>query len=95
MTLDEYDETGRDLVKFLRAPDWSASRQVLEAHPDHILSDIADFILGSLATDPESAMKIYPGLDEKKALELMLRHQLLVRRCRDVGPSRAFAELTT
>jgi hypothetical protein len=93
MTVSGADRLGREVVTFLRAPNWPVSRQVLEAHTE-ILNDAGYFILSSLATDPVSAMKIYPGLDEKKALELMARHRLLVARCRQVGISQAFAELT-
>jgi hypothetical protein len=94
MIVSGADRLGREVVTFLRAPDWSASRKLLEAHPE-ILNDAGYFILYSLATDPVSAMRIYPGLDEKKALELMARHRLIVSRCRQVGVSQAFAELTT
>ena len=94
MTGSGADRLGREVVTFLRAPNWSVSRQVLEAHPE-LLNDAGYFILSSLATDPDSAVKIYPGLDEKKALELMARHRILVARCRQVGISQAFAELTT
>jgi hypothetical protein len=87
------DRTGRTIVTFLRAPDWLASRQILEAHPD-LLSEPGYFILSSLATDPVSAVRVYPGLGEKKALELMGRHRVLVARCRQVGIGQAFAELT-
>jgi hypothetical protein len=88
------DRLLRDALAFLRAPDWPTSRQVLEAHPE-ILNDAGYFILSSLATDPVSAMRIYSGLEEKKALELMAKHCLLIARCRQVGINQAFAELPT
>ena len=71
------------LEAFIHAETWDKSRRILDAHPE-ILSEHADAALSQLAsqqTTEESRIRTE-------------RCRSLLQRCREVGPDRAFVELT-
>ncbi len=69
------------LQEFIQASTWAESRRILEAHPE-LLADEADTLLGMLIQAQEDE-------DARRYLE---EHRALLRRCREVGIPRAFAE---
>lgn len=72
------------LNEFLQAPSWHASRRILEDNPD-LLSDEADALLVRLST----ALRHRGNEGDASIVE---DHRTLLRRCREVGIPRAFAE---
>jgi hypothetical protein len=69
----------RTLEEFIGARTWDESRRILEAHPE-LLTDEADALLGQWIAAAQAQGRI---LEE---------HRVLLRRCREVGIPRAFAE---
>ncbi len=72
------------IFAFIQAETWAESRRIVEEHPE-LLSDEADGLLGQLI---EAARE----LGEGDAVRLLEEHRALLRRCREVGVERAFAE---
>jgi|GEM_PF-2476971 len=81
---------GSELVKtifaFIQAETLEESRRILEAHPE-LLTDEADAMLGRLIDTAQAQ-------GDEAALRIFERHRALLRRCREVGIPRAFAELS-
>lgn len=73
------------LLEFVTARSWPASKRVLRAHEDTLLSDQADLALGVFIDRAEST-----GDD---AADVLRRHRKLLRRCREIGIDAAFAEI--
>jgi hypothetical protein len=72
------------LFAFIQAETWEESRRILEAHPE-LLTDEADAVLGQLIDTAQAR-------GDEAALRIFERHRALLRRCREVGIPRAFAE---
>ena len=72
------------LLAFIQAETWEESRRILEAHPE-LLTDEADAVLGQLIDAAQAQ-------GDEAALRIFERHRALLRRCREVGIPRAFAE---
>ena len=72
------------LQNFIQADTWDDSRRIVEAHPE-LLSDEADALLGQLV----QAAQAQGDEDARRILE---EHRALLRRCREAGIARAFAE---
>ena len=72
------------IFAFIQAETWAESRRIVEAHPE-LLSDEADGLLGQLA-DAARAQ------GDENARRVFDEHRALLRRCREVGVERAFAE---
>jgi tetratricopeptide (TPR) repeat protein len=72
------------LQAFIEAKDWIASQQVLTQHPE-LLSDEADEALDRLITAARAQ-------GDKKATHAFEEHRDLLRRCREIGIEKAFAE---
>ncbi|WP_155339617.1 hypothetical protein [Acrocarpospora corrugata] len=82
----------RNLVSFLRARSWNDSRRILDEHPELLYSAASD-MLAIMIQDPQTTAMVYPGLSQAKRDPLLREHLGLLRRCREVGVGRAFAEL--
>ena len=76
-------ELVQTLLAFIQAETWEESRRILESHPE-LLTDEADAVLGQLVQAQEDE-------DARHFLEEL---RALLRRCREVGIERAFAELS-
>ncbi|MBK8798188.1 MAG: hypothetical protein IPM07_18500 [Anaerolineales bacterium] len=70
------------LNRFLDAETWDESQRLVEAYPE-LLSDEADALFAA-ALDENAA--------NPDAMQLLTTHRDLLRRCRDAGIARAFAE---
>jgi tetratricopeptide (TPR) repeat protein len=70
------------LNRFIAAASWNESQRIVEAHPE-LLSDEADERF-ALALDE------YAGNPD--AVQLLTEHRALLRRCREAGIARSFAE---
>ncbi|MDQ7030286.1 MAG: hypothetical protein Q9O62_11165 [Ardenticatenia bacterium] len=92
--LAEAGDLGRTLRDFIAADTWTASRRILEQHPE-LLSDDADALLGRLidAARHVGAQGTAPDEDTQRLIRTLEQHRALLRRCRDVGVDRAFAEI--
>jgi len=77
-------ELVQTLFAFIQAETWEESRRILEAHPE-LLTDEADAVLGRLIDTAQAQ-------GDETALRIFERHRTLLRRCREVGIPRAFAE---
>jgi tetratricopeptide (TPR) repeat protein len=73
------------LQDFIQAETWDESRRILEAHPE-LLTDEADALLGQLVQAAQAQ-------GDEDARHILEEHRALLRRCREVGIERAFAEL--
>ena len=73
------------LQDFIQADTWDESRRILEAHPE-LLTDEADALLGQL-------LQAAQAQGDEDARHILEEHRALLRRCREVGIERAFAEL--
>ena len=82
------------LMKFLHAPDWGASRSVVDAHPELLSTGI--MLLDNMIANPALTAEAYRGrgLSRPEAEALLRKHRTVLTRCKQVGVSRAFAELT-
>ncbi len=72
------------LQAFIQARTWEESRRLLDQHPE-LLSDEADALLGRLQDAARAR-------SDEHALRILEQHRVLLRRCREVGAARAFAE---
>ncbi|MDW8066035.1 MAG: hypothetical protein RMK32_10460, partial [Anaerolineae bacterium] len=72
------------LRQFIEARTRDESRRILEAHPE-LLTDEADALLGQLIQAARSQ-------GDENARRVLEEHRALLRRCREVGIARAFAE---
>lgn len=83
------DQTMNALMNFLHAPNWDASRRVLDAHPElvNVGADMIDMML----TDPTTTALAYRGRSDAESL--LRLHRTVLARCKQVGVSRAFNEL--
>jgi tetratricopeptide (TPR) repeat protein len=70
---------------FVSADTWSASRRVVDDHPE-LLGDAADRVLARLEREARDE-------DQRDFAEMLSTHRRLLRRCSEVGPQRAFAEM--
>ena len=74
------------LSVFIQAETWTASQQVVEAHPELLTGDtdalLAQLLEGARAQDDDNAARIFE------------EHRALLHRCREVGVDGAFAEKT-
>jgi hypothetical protein len=77
-------ELVQTLFAFIQAETWEESRRILQAHPE-LLTDEADAVLGRLIDTAQAR-------GDEAALRIFERHRALLRRCREVGIPRAFAE---
>jgi len=75
----------RTLEEFIGARTWDESRRILEAHPE-LLTDEADALLGQWIAAAQAQ-------GDEEARRILEEHRVLLRRCREVGIERAFAEL--
>jgi tetratricopeptide (TPR) repeat protein len=73
------------LEEFIGARTWDESRRILEAHPE-LLTDEADALLGQRIAAAQAQ-------GDEEARRILEEHRVLLRRCREVGIERAFAEL--
>ena len=73
------------LQAFVAAANWTASRRLLDQHPE-LLTDAADTLLSHVLRDAR-------GAGHSTAAALFETHLALLRRCREVGPDTAFAEM--
>ena len=80
------DELQGALLDFVNAPDWDASRQVLETQQELLLSDDADAFLADLLLQLSEQ-------DNQELAAVLQRHKDLLLRCRAIGIEKAFAEL--
>ena len=80
------DELQQALVAFVNAEDWDASRQVLEAQQELLLST---------RSDERLAMQIegFKAQDNQELAGVRQKHKDLLLRCRKIGIPEAFAEL--
>ncbi len=74
----------RALMAFIQADTWAESRRVVEQHPE-LLSDEADELLAQ-------RVELARAQGNEDAVHLLEEHRVLLRRCREVGVARAFAE---
>jgi len=81
---DEAQEMATLLLEFVTAPSREASKRVLLANREKLLSDMADGALGVFIEGAETA--------GDNAAELLQRSRQLLRRCRAIGIDAAFAE---
>ncbi len=72
------------LQAFIQARTWEESRRLLDQHPE-LLSEEADALLGRLQDAARAR-------SDEHALRILEQHRVLLRRCREVGAARAFAE---
>jgi len=72
------------LHQFINADTWAETRRIVEAHPE-LLTDAADALLGRLVDAAREE-------GDEEAVRLLEEHRALLRRCREVGVERAFAE---
>ena len=72
------------LQEFIQARTWDDSRRIVEAHPE-LLTDEADALLGQLVQAAQAQ-------GDENARRLFGEHRALLRRCREAGIPRAFAE---
>ncbi|MCS7040812.1 MAG: hypothetical protein NZP34_14490, partial [Caldilineales bacterium] len=72
------------LSQFIWARTWDASQHIVEDHPE-LLSDEADALLVQLLDAAEAQ-------GDEGAAQTLAEHRVLLRRCREVGIPRAFAE---
>ncbi|MFZ1594463.1 MAG: CpXC domain-containing protein, partial [Anaerolineae bacterium] len=75
---------GQTIQTFINARTWDDSQQIVEQHPE-LLSDKADVLFGQLIAATQ-ASQVDGGAAELE------EHRDLLRRCREVGIPRAFAE---
>ena len=79
----------RALGDFLTASSWQDSRSVLNDHPE-LLNFGADVIDILISKDPNF---FYPKRSRSEAIALLKTHRVVLMRCREVGVSRAIAEI--
>ncbi len=72
------------LQSFINARTWAESRRIVEQHPE-LLGDDADALLGGLLDTAR-------GQGDEDAARVLEEHRALLRRCREAGIPRAFAE---
>ena len=72
------------LDQFVRARSWDESRRIVEQHPE-LLGNETDALLGQLIEAAEQQ-------GDNNARRIFVEHRDLLRRCREAGVSRAFAE---
>ena len=82
--LADVSALGQTILTFINARTWDDSQQIVEQHPE-LLSDQADALFGQLIAAAQ-ASQVDGGAAE------MEEHRALLRRCREVGIPRAFAE---
>lgn len=70
--------------EFISADTWAESQRIVEQHPE-LLSDRTDTLLGQLADAAHTQ-------GDENAVRILAEHRALLRRCREAGTSRAFAE---
>jgi tetratricopeptide (TPR) repeat protein len=75
----------KHVIRFIEAKDWTASREVLEAHPELLGEAAEEHIAGMLG----AALTAGRG----ELVSTIDRHHALLARCREVGTGRAFSEL--
>ena len=78
-------------MSFLHARNWVDSRRVLDTHPE--LVNVGAEMIDMMLTDPSTTALAYRGLSQSDAETLLKTHRNVLARCRQVGVSRAFAEL--
>jgi hypothetical protein len=83
------EQTMNALMNFLHAPNWDASRRVLDAHPE--LLNVGIDMIDMMLTDPATTAMAYRGRSDAETL--LRNHRTVLARCKQVGVSRAFAEL--
>jgi tetratricopeptide (TPR) repeat protein len=71
------------IATFIQAESWNESQRILEQYPE-LLTDEANALLSQLADTQET----------EGARQTVETHRALLRRCREVGVERAFAERT-
>ena len=69
-------------VAFVNAKSWDESQRIVEQHPE-LLNSAADEQIAQLLNN-------YAG--NPNAVQLLTEHRTLLRRCREAGIARAFAE---
>jgi hypothetical protein len=80
------DELLQIITEFVTAPNWDASREVLEAHPVLIAEEV-DMAFGAL-------IKHFEAEGDEKTLLNLITHRDLLRLCRAIGIDAAFAQAT-
>ena len=75
------EQLATTLNSFMLASTWEESQKVVEEHPE-LLSEEADSLLGGLAQ----------AVEDVNVRTMVMKYQTLLRRCREVGIPRAFAE---
>ncbi len=83
---DTVSNLAHGLEKFLTAPTWAETRRVLETHPE-LLSDPDLSLLERLLEEARQQ-------GDADAVRFFEQHRDLLRRAREMGLERAFAELT-
>jgi hypothetical protein len=83
------EQTMNALMSFLHAPNWADSRRILDAHPE--LVKVGVEMIDVMLSDPSTTALAYRGRSDAEAL--LRTHRKVLARCRQVGVSRAFAEL--
>ncbi len=86
MEREDIENLLQALQRFLTAPTWAETRRVLEAHPE-LLSDAALALLERLLEEARQQR-------DADLVRLLEQHRDLLRRAREVGLDRAFAEMT-
>ncbi len=74
----------RAIEAFIQADTWDGSRRVVEQHPE-LLTDEAEEVLAQL-------VRLARAQGNEDAVQIFEEHRALLRRCREVGVARAFAE---
>ena len=82
--VDPHQDLLQRLVAFIQAPNWNESQRMVTAQPD-LLSVAAEALLSQLAEVQK----------DEATRQLIVQHQRLLARCREVGVPTAFAELQT
>ncbi|HXF86237.1 MAG TPA: CHAT domain-containing protein [Anaerolineales bacterium] len=72
------------LQEFIQADTWAESQRIVKAHPE-LLEARTDILL-------EQLIQAARGQGDENAVRLLEEHRALLRRCREVGIARAFAE---
>jgi hypothetical protein len=78
-------ELGEAIMRFVRAESWTASRRVLDAHP-MLLTERADAAMDAMIEGARHARA-------EDAVQILRRHQQILRRCVLIGVAATFAEL--
>jgi hypothetical protein len=85
------EQTFNALMAFLKAGTWDDSRRILNAHPE--LLNVGPGLIDMMLKDPTLVSMTYPGRTRSEAEALLRKHKTVLARCKQIGVTRAFAEM--